>query len=212
MEDGMLVGIDSGTFCSAIVHALGQAQKDNQLKGVRIVPTSRATGQEATFAGVPKEASADHEKVCSILSAGNLFNQCSLQCACLKAVVGERMAHSCFECSRSILAHVSIVQCMQLDMFFAEVDVVDVTSPALAFIIGRSKPNAQPQLPRFRAAAKKAARFVALIESKEQVQRRQQNVSLTCQQPGQSPAHQSEYVNCPCHKCQLPVHLCWNQA
>jgi hypothetical protein len=57
---------------------------------------------------------------------------------------------------------------MQIDVMFCEADAVDITSPSMAFIFGRSKPSAQPALPRFRAAAKKAARLIAMLHHKMQ--------------------------------------------
>jgi hypothetical protein len=58
---------------------------------------------------------------------------------------------------------------LQIDVMFAEVDEIDIMSTSLAFVIGRRSEPAQPQLPRFRAAAKKAKKFVALLEDEKQV-------------------------------------------
>lgn len=52
---------------------------------------------------------------------------------------------------------------------FSDVDEVDVSSPDLPFVFGRRSEPAQPQIPRFRAVAKKAKSFVALLTSEEQV-------------------------------------------
>ena len=58
---------------------------------------------------------------------------------------------------------------LQIDLAFAEVDAVDITSRGFGCVIGRVKENAQPELPRFRAVAKKSDTFVALLHSSEQV-------------------------------------------
>lgn len=62
--------------------------------------------------------------------------------------------------------HVSV---LQIDVMFSDVDEVDVSSPQLPFVFGRRREPAQPQIPRFRAVAKKAKTFVALLSSEEQV-------------------------------------------
>ena len=56
----------------------------------------------------------------------------------------------------------------QMDVMFAEADLVDIESAGLPFIIGAKSEPAQPQLPRLRAAAKKARAFVALVASEQQ--------------------------------------------
>ena len=72
--------------------------------------------------------------------------------------------HTCIVGSRGALCLL-----VQIDLAFAEPDVVDITSPGMGFIIGRAKQNAQPQLPRLRALAKKSETFVALLQRGDQV-------------------------------------------
>jgi hypothetical protein len=52
---------------------------------------------------------------------------------------------------------------------FSEVDEIDISHPELPFVFGRRSEPAQPQIPRFRAAAGKATCFVAILTSEEQV-------------------------------------------
>jgi hypothetical protein len=52
---------------------------------------------------------------------------------------------------------------------FSEVDEIDIAQPGLPFVFGRKSEPAQPQIPRFRALAKKSKAFVALLHSEEQV-------------------------------------------
>lgn len=60
---------------------------------------------------------------------------------------------------------------MQVDVMFSDVDEIDVSDAQLPFVFGRRREPAQPQIPRFRAVAKKAKTFVALLASEEQVSR-----------------------------------------
>lgn len=59
---------------------------------------------------------------------------------------------------------------LQIDVMFSEADEVDVADPELSFVFGRRSEPAQPQIPRFRAAAAKTDTFVAILASEEQVQ------------------------------------------
>ena len=52
---------------------------------------------------------------------------------------------------------------------FSEADEVDVADPKLSFVFGRRSEPAQPQIPRFRAAAAKSETFVAILANEEQV-------------------------------------------
>eukprot|EP00892_Ulva_mutabilis_P010596 jgi/Ulvmu1/7909/UM004_0141.1 len=77
------------------------------------------------------------------------------------------------DAAASEAAFVGVPQAMsadvtEVDVMFSEVDEVDVSSPKLAFVFGRRSEPAQPQIPRFRAVAKKAKAFVALLASEEQ--------------------------------------------
>lgn len=55
----------------------------------------------------------------------------------------------------------------QIDVMFAAVDEIDVLSPSLGFIFGRSAEPTQPQIPRFKGVARKAKVFVALLDTEE---------------------------------------------
>lgn len=87
---------------------------------------------------------------------------------------------------------------------FSDVDEVDVSSPKLAFVFGRRSEPVQPQIPRFRAVAKKAKTFVALLASEEQA--RCCTTSALCQGRMKQGADGSNPVR------QLParlIHSCW---
>lgn len=184
VSSNTVVGIDSGDLCTAVIQEIGAALQRGDVAGVRVIAASDAAASEAAFVGVPQALSADVEEV--LLSRPL---PCLIRCPTregwphvpLAIVQAATHTHSTWRsraCEPSAAMRMTTrrqrlgraaERSMQIDVVFAEADQVDIESASLPFLIGAKSLPAQPQLPRLRAAAKKARTFVALLPSEKQV-------------------------------------------